>query len=52
MNLSFQIKVGEEENVVCREGYASLHGVSTKRVRRIGDAVQSGTVPNDHRGKT
>ena len=45
------MKHGENETVVCREGFASLYGVGTKRVRRIGIAVFEGRSPTDQRGK-
>ena len=35
---------------MCREAYASLHGVGTFRIRRIAKAVGDGVVPQDKRG--
>ena len=28
----YKVKLGEEEHVVCHEGFASLHGVGVKRI--------------------
>ncbi|KAJ8273504.1 hypothetical protein GJAV_G00102330 [Gymnothorax javanicus] len=47
----YKVKLGEEEKIVCREGFASLHGVGTKRVRRVADHVAQGAAPKDKRGK-
>ena len=36
--------------MVCREGFASLHGIGTKRVRRVTACVAKVTIPKDKRG--
>ena len=48
---TYKIKCGEFEKVVCREGFASLHGIGVKRVRRVAQLTAHGTTPNDKRGK-
>ena len=47
---SYAISTGTEASYVCREAYASLHGVGTFRIRRIAKAVGDGVVPQDKRG--
>ena len=46
----YKVKLGEEEKVVCREGFASLHGIGTKRVRRVAKHLSEGVTPKDKRG--
>ena len=48
---TYKIKCGEFEKVVCREGFASLHGIGVKRVRRVAQLTAHGTTPNGKRGK-
>ena len=38
-------------NVVCREAFASLHGIGTKRVRRVATCVAEGHTPKEQRGR-
>ncbi|KAJ8255140.1 hypothetical protein GJAV_G00201380 [Gymnothorax javanicus] len=51
VHVTYKVQHGEEQKVVCRSGYASLYGVSEKRIRRIVSAVMAGTIPIDNRGK-
>ena len=48
---TYKIKCGVFEKVVCREGFASLHGIGVKRVRRVAQLTAHGTTPNDKRKK-
>ena len=48
---TYKIKCREFEKVVCRKGFASLHGIGVKRVRRVAQLTAHGTTPNDKRGK-
>ena len=47
---SYAISTGTNNSFVCREAYASLHGVGTGRIRRTSKAVGDGVVPTDNRG--
>ena len=47
----YKVKCGDVENVVCREAFASLHGIGTKRVRRVATCVAEGRTPKDQRGR-
>lgn len=49
--LLLQIKTGGISHIVCREAFASLHGVSVKRIRRIGELLTSNKSPKDLRGR-
>ncbi|XP_023818369.1 uncharacterized protein LOC101155258 isoform X3 [Oryzias latipes] len=46
----YKVKLGDEEKVVCREAFASLHGIGTKRVRRVANHQSQGITPKDKRG--
>ena len=39
---AYTVTTGTETKVVCREAYASLHGVGARRIRRIAKAVGDG----------
>lgn len=45
------MKLAENVKAVCREAFASLHGVGTKRIRRVSLLMAQGTTPKDKRGK-
>lgn len=49
-NYSYEIHIGEIRQRVCREGFASLHGIGVKRVRRLGTLKAQGRLPEDRRG--
>uniref|UniRef100_UPI00358DF5DA uncharacterized protein isoform X1 n=2 Tax=Myxine glutinosa TaxID=7769 RepID=UPI00358DF5DA len=46
----YQVKLGEDVKMVCREAFASLHGIGTKRVRRVAQHQSQGVTPKDKRG--
>lgn len=50
-NFSYKVHVGERVLPVCREGFASLHGIGVKRVRNISTLKTLAAVPTDNRGK-
>ncbi|KAJ4429881.1 hypothetical protein ANN_22085 [Periplaneta americana] len=45
------VHVGEVVNVVCREAFASLHGIGVKRIRRIAVLKAEARSPKDMRGQ-
>lgn len=45
-----QINIGEFSKVVCREGFASLHGIGVKSARRLGLLKTEAKSPFDNRG--
>ena len=47
---SYAIKTGTETVAVCREAYASIHGIGARRARRIAKAVGNGETPHDNQG--
>ena len=47
----YKVKCGDVEHVVCREAFASLHGIGSKRVRRAATCVAEGHTPKDQRGR-
>lgn len=50
-NYIYEVHIGEVVKRVCREGFASLHGIGTKRVRRVANLKAQGKLPKDHRGR-
>ena len=48
---TYKVKHGEVEKVVCREAFASIHGIGTKRVRRMAEQFAHGLTPKDNRGR-
>ena len=48
---TYKVKHGEVEKVVCTECSASIHGIGTKRVRRIAEQFTQGLTPKDNRGR-
>ena len=47
---AYTVTTGTETKAVCREVYASLHGIGARRIRRIAKAVGDGETPCDNRG--
>lgn len=50
-NFSYEVHVGDKVISVCREGFASLHGIGAKRVRNVAALKTSASIPRDNRGK-
>ena len=50
MQYHYRVKLSTDEYLVCREGFASLHGVGTGRVRRVASLVGTGGIPVEKRG--
>ncbi|XP_063234885.1 uncharacterized protein LOC134537892 [Bacillus rossius redtenbacheri] len=46
----YTVVLGEQETVVCREGFASLFGIGVRRVRRLTELHSAGVSPKDNRG--
>ena len=47
----FQVHLGEAVKIVCHEGFASLHGVGVKRIRRLCSLKAEARIPVDMRGR-
>src|SRR5258705_9630174 len=40
-----------DEVIMCRDGFASVHGIGNRRVRRIASHLHEGLSPHDGRGR-
>lgn len=50
-NFHYEVHVGEVVKVVCREAFASLHGIGVKRIRRVAVLKAEARSPKDMRGQ-